>query len=83
MAPLFSIYTIIRARLDEFKELLNLFNATSLQMQYVVEVDEIIHMIVSGEVPTVELNALTVYPVVEECVNELVVVENVETYGDN
>lgn len=67
----------------EFKELLNLFNAISLQMQYVAEVDEIMHMIVSGEIPTIELNSLTVYPVAEEHVNELMVAENIEAYGDN
>lgn len=36
---------------DDFKELLDLFNKIAKQMQYVSEVDEVMHGIVNGEIP--------------------------------
>lgn len=36
---------------DDFKELLDLFNKISKQMEYVAEIDEVIHCIVDGDIP--------------------------------
>ena len=36
---------------EDFKELLDLFNKIAKQMQYVSEVDEILHEIINGEIP--------------------------------
>ena len=35
---------------DDFKELLNLFNAIMMQMRYVGEIDELMHRVISAEI---------------------------------
>lgn len=39
---------------DDLRELLDLFNKIASQMQYVTQIDEILHGIVSGEVPLLD-----------------------------
>lgn len=47
-------YTNCEFSRNDFRELLNLFNAISMQMQYVSDVDNIIHDIINGDVDLLE-----------------------------
>ena len=44
-------YTHCEFMRDDFTELLDLFNKIAKQMQYVSEIDEVVHGIVNGEIP--------------------------------
>lgn len=66
---------------DDFKELLNIFNAIMIQMQYVAEIDEVMHRIVSAEIDIQEINAPVTYQTVEHF-DELMVAENILPHGD-
>lgn len=44
-------YTHCEFTRDDFTELLDLFNKIAKQMQYVSEIDEVVHGIVNGEIP--------------------------------
>ena len=75
-------YTHCEFTRDDFKELLNLFNAIMLQMRYVAEIDEIMHMIVSAEIDVLNVNTTNMYLFREEYLDTLMVAEKKIAFGE-